>query len=91
MNKIKARCGHYVIAEGAPYSSARRAQEARHCGLPRCESNLPKKFTDRECAAYVWMWDKPPWTVDLLTKRVKTPRNEYANLIEFAQKHGWGG
>lgn len=54
--------------------------------------NLPEKFTDRECAAYVWMWDKPPWVVDLVDKSVRTGSGKrYQNLIEFAQHHGWEG
>lgn len=55
-------------------------------------SGLPSKFTDRECAAYEWMWDKAPWLVDLLDKSVRDGKgNKYANLIVFAQAHGWEG
>lgn len=67
MNYTTARCGHQIIAEGAPGSSARKACERRTCGKPRCVSGLPAKFTDRECEAYVFMWSKPPWAV-FLTK-----------------------
>jgi hypothetical protein len=93
MTYTRARCGHQVCADGSPGSAARRACESRACGAPRCESGLPTKFTDRECAAYVWLWKLKvgPWTVDLLTKNVKTPETGYANLIEFAQYHGREG
>lgn len=99
MNTIKAKCGHYVPAEGAPGSSARKAQEKRTCGNARCESRLPDKFTDRECEAYVWAWEaynvSTPWAVDLGTKRVtqfkKNKNKHYVSLIEFAEFHGWRG
>lgn len=92
MNYTTAKCGHSVPAEGAPGSMARRACESRHCGLPRCESRLPAKFSDRECAAYVWMWARlNTWLVDLLDKTVNTSKKKYANLIEFAHEHGWDG
>jgi hypothetical protein len=92
MNYTTARCGHQVVAEGAPGSSARKACENRTCDSPRCESMLPAWFTDRECAAYVWMYAKTPWTVNLLDKTVKTGSGKrYANLIEFAKHHGWEG
>lgn len=92
VNYTNASCGHSVPAIGAPGSMARRAAETRHCGLPRCESKLPAKFTDRECAAYVWMWNRgAPWLVDLADKTVETPRTKYASLIEFAQHFGWDG
>lgn len=91
MNHTTASCGHQVPAEGAPGSRARREQEKRHCGLSRCESGLPAKFTDRECAAYVWMWEKTHWTIDLMTKRVHLPGKEFPNLIEFAKHFGWDG
>lgn len=92
MNHVKARCGHLVPAVGAPGSAARKDCERRTCGSPRCESGLPAKFTDRECAAYVWMWDTPPWVVDLIDKTVRTGSGtKYANLVEFATHHGWDG
>ena len=92
MNHITAHCGHQVPAEGAPGSRVRREQEKRHCGMPRCESGLPAKFTDRECAAYLWMWTKPPWTVDLATKAVRMGNGrKFDNLIEFAKHFGWDG
>lgn len=94
MNHTKASCGHLVIAEGAPNSSARRAQERRTCELPRCKSGLPKKFTDRECAAYVWLHGRGirPWVVDLLNKSVCNGRGEmFVSLVEFALHHGWEG
>jgi hypothetical protein len=92
MNYMPAKCGHLVPAVGAPGSLARRAVEGRHCSLPRCQSQLPEKFTDRECAAYVWMWSKPPWMVDMKDKSVRTGAGKrYASLIEFAKAHGWEG
>lgn len=91
-NYTTARCGHQVIAKGAEGSIARKACEKRTCGADRCESGLPRKFTDRECAAYVWMYDTPPWTVDLLDKTVRAgDGTKYANLVDFAKHHGWDG
>jgi hypothetical protein len=53
---------------------------------------LSAKFTDRECAAYVWMWRRHGnWLVDLLDKTVNTGKTKYKNLIEFAHAHGWDG
>ncbi len=92
MNYTTARCGHSVPAVGEEGSLARFACERRTCGLPRCQSGLPENFTDRECAAYMWMYDKPTWTVDLLKKTVRTGKGKtYKNLIEFAAAHGWDG
>ncbi len=92
MNYTTARCGHSVPAVGAEGSLARKACESRTCDLPRCKSGLPSKFTDRECAAYVWMYDKRIWTVDLLKKTVQTGDGTlYKNLIDFAAAHGWDG
>jgi hypothetical protein len=92
MNYIKARCGHDVPAVGAPGSMARKAAERRACGLPRCESGLPDKFTDRECAAWVWMWGRMNWIVDLATKGVvDATERKFPSLIEFAQHYGWDG
>lgn len=91
-NYTTARCGHQVIAEGAPGSSALKACEKRTCDRPRCKSGLPDHFTDRECAAEIWMWDKPKWMVDLDDKTVVTASGKrYANLVEFAKHHGWDG
>lgn len=49
--------------------------------------DLPAKFTEEERLAYQWLYDCGirPWTVDLLTKRVKTPAREYASLVEYRQ------
>lgn len=55
---------------------------------------LPKpKFSDRERAAWDWLHTRNirPWVVDLLTKKVRTPRNEYSSLIEYATAMGWEG
>ena len=93
MNHVTASCGHQVPAEGAPGSMARKAQERRHCGMPRCESGLPAKFSDRECAAYVWMWNQHgPWLIDVVNKKVwGHDGNWFENLIEFAKHFGWDG
>jgi hypothetical protein len=97
MNTVKASCGHYVIAEGAPGSSARKAQEKRTCGKARCESRLPDKFTDRECEAYVFMLRKRDvWIrLDKKTKSVVLYGGpipmRFDNLVELAEFHGWRG
>jgi hypothetical protein len=54
---------------------------------------LPSKFTDQECAAYVWMWNREnPWVVDLFDKSVKTGKGvRFDNLVEFAKHFGWDG
>lgn len=93
MRLTKAACGHDVPAVGQPGSAARRAQEQRHCGLDRCKSGLPAKFTDEECAAYVWLMDRGirPWLVDLLTKQVNAGTKRYASLVAFARAKGWYG
>lgn len=55
---------------------------------------LPKpKFTDRERAAWDWLHARNirPWVVDLVDKSVKSPKGNYASLIEFAYFHGWDG
>lgn len=94
MNYTKAFCGHDVIAVGAPGSSARRAAESRHCGEPRCESGLPRKFSDRECAAYVWLRHRgvDGWSVDLLSKSAMGLRGTiWASVTDLAAEHGWEG
>ena len=86
MNHTRASCGHSVIAEGAPGSSARKACERRTCGLPRCRSGLPAKFTQAECEAYCTLLDMGVrgWTVDRLTKDVLTAEGEkWVGLVEF--------
>ena len=77
----RCKCGH--LATGG------RDSRSWTCGSPRCESGLPRKFSDRECEAYVWLLDKPSWLVDLIDKSVTTPRGKYANLIQLAQEYGW--
>lgn len=90
MNQTQASCGHSVVAVGAPGSMARRAQERRHCGQPRCRSGLPKKFTDAECEAFCHMSDcRISFTVDLLDKSAMIHRGkhagDYTSLIEAAE------
>ncbi len=97
MNQTIARCGHPVIAVGAPGSLARQAVEGRHCGLPRCESGLPKKFTDRECAAFVWLRHRgfKNWSVDMVSKDCRMEKGDryvtFINLCSAATYHGWEG
>lgn len=97
MNKTQACCGHYVIAEGAPGSLARKAQEKRTCGKARCESRLQDNFTDRECEAYVFMMRKRDvWIgLDCKTKSAVLYGGPTAlrfdSLIELAEFHGWRG
>jgi hypothetical protein len=94
VNYTTARCGCQVVAVGAPGSLVRRSIESRHCGKPRCESGLPGKFTDRECAAYVWLHHVSyAWSVDYLDKSATDHiHNErYPSLIELAQSKGWEG
>lgn len=82
---MKAKCGHEIES----YRDAPRS-----CGAPRCTSGLPLKFTDRECAAYMWLVDRggSGWIVDLLTKKVHDANGrEHADLIEKAARHGWDG
>lgn len=53
---------------------------------------LPRpKFSDKEVSACKYLEDigARPWTVDLLTKRVKTPRADFQNLITYAVHLGW--
>lgn len=61
---------------------------------PREESRLPAKFSDAECAAYVWLIHRGirPWTVDLLNKGVQDGKGtRWPGLIQFATHHGWEG
>lgn len=46
---------------------------------------LPPKFTAAEREAYRWLWDCGirPWTVDLITKYVRTPDATYSSLVEY--------
>lgn len=51
------------------------------------------KFTDRERAAWDWLHDRGirPWLVDLVNKRVTTPKRVWPSLIDFANHMGWDG
>lgn len=96
MNTTKASCGCTITAVGDPGSMAREAQEKWwNCGKPRCESRLPAKFTDRECAAYVWLHQRciRGWVVDMITKKVTcyVQAEDFPSLIEAAQHFGWEG
>lgn len=97
MNTTTASCGCQIPALGAPGSMVRSAIESQHCGKPRCESGLPKKFTDRECAAYVWLLHRGirGWSVDMVTKDVLVPKGDsyctFTSLVSAAQHHGWEG
>jgi hypothetical protein len=53
----------------------------------RQSDELPKKFTAAERRAYQWLLDCKvrPWTVDLLTKRVKTLHGEYESLVAYRE------
>lgn len=92
METINARCGHPVPAVGTPGSMARRAAMARTCEHPRCQSGLPAKFTDAECAAYVRLSRSRfrGWTVDYVDKSVawggtkSHPQTEHTSLVTFA-------
>jgi len=92
VNHTTASCGCSVVAVGAPNSLARRAQEQRTCGKPRCRSGLPKKFTDEECEAWCWIVDHGiPWSINMINKRAMDPTGdpvEYKNLVEFAKAKG---
>ena len=56
--------------------------------MKRRSDELPAKFTAEERRAYDWLYDcgVRPWTVDLLTKRVKTPLVEYESLVIFRKE-----
>lgn len=49
---------------------------------------LPAKFTAAEREAYQWLYDcgVTGWTVDLLTKRVRTADAEYPSLTDYRSK-----
>lgn len=71
MNHTTAQCGCLVIAEGAPGSMVRCAQESRHCGKPRCRSQLPTKFNDDEVEAWCYLHDTgTAFNVDFKTRGV---------------------
>lgn len=55
--------------------------------MSRRSDELPKKFRKAERRAYDWLYDCGirPWTVDLATKRVRTPTHDYNNLVDFAR------
>lgn len=93
MNFTIARCGHTVAAEGAPGSMARKACEDRTCGRARCRSGLPKKFTDAECDAYVFLADiqyEIGFVVSLINKSVLDGDGvRHASIIDLAKQHGW--
>lgn len=55
---------------------------------------LPEILTDREVAAFVWIYDKLPfsWIVNLNDGTVSTARGErYVTIVELAHHHGWDG
>lgn len=91
----KAACGCLVLADIDPDSSSRKAIEATHCGKPRCESGLPKNFTDRECAAWVWLRHHSVgrlWRVEFHDKSVELYAGDRkSTLIELARERGWEG
>lgn len=97
MNYTTALCGCPIVAVGSPHSQVRVASESRHCGKPRCESGLSNKFSDRECAAYVWLIHRGfrAWSVDLLTKECRMAKGNdsvtFVNVISAARQHGWEG
>lgn len=71
MNYTTAQCGCPVVAEGAPGSLVRQAQESRHCGKPRCRSRLPPKFSHDEVIAWCYLHDSgASFMVDLKTRGV---------------------
>lgn len=51
------------------------------------------KFTDRERAAYDWLYDRGirPWLVDLVDKTARDGKRKYASLVELAHAKGWEG
>lgn len=58
--------------------------------MKKRSDELPAKFTVNERRAYDWLYDCGirPWTVDLITKAVKTPNGEHAGLVEYAKSCG---
>ena len=92
MNTVKLSCGCIEPADGSPGSAARKSQKRRKCRKPRCRSGLPAKFSDRECAAYCWLYGRMTFVADLVDKTVRTEAGtRYTNLVECAQACGWEG
>lgn len=95
MNYTQARCGHPILAIGAPGSTVRRMLETRPCSRPRCQSELPDKFSDAECEAYIVLMrvEKLNFLVDLVTKRVhavyRGKEHDFPNLLIARQTLGY--
>ena len=92
MRRVKAKCGHMVEVYLSCGDAAIKDAERRVCDRARCVSGLPRKFTEQECEAYVWLLDigTRGWWVDLKDRSVGHVNGErFASITEFAQSRGW--